>query len=354
MKPDILVVGASAGGVDALKQLITCLPKTFNGYIFIVLHIPAYAPSMLPQILSRCNIFEAVHPVDGDKMERRKIYIAPPDHHLLVEKDIILVRKGPKENRFRPSIDALFRSVAYSYGRRVMGIVLSGVLDDGTSGMWTIKRLGGMTIVQDYLDALHPQMPMNVQQFVEVDFCVPIDEMCQIIATNTIKEINKKSRLLKTDMELMKIEINIAKQGNAFSMGIMNKGTLTPFTCPECHGALVQFKEGKIIRFRCHTGHAYTASALLAGITKTIEEYLWISMRAVEECAMLLSKLKDDFVRAGNLHAASVFGKVEKEHIQRARIMHDLVFAQNVLSTDMQFEKGTNGDVDLPKKKKNK
>src|SRR4051794_29351999 len=129
-KPDMLVVGASAGGVEALQRLIKHLPESFNGSVFIVLHIPPYSPSALPEILSKCNIFKAVHPKDGEKIQCKTIYVAPPDHHLLIENETVLVKKGPKENRFRPSIDALFRSAAYNYGPRVIGIVLSGVLDD--------------------------------------------------------------------------------------------------------------------------------------------------------------------------------------------------------------------------------
>ncbi len=350
MKPDIIVVGASAGGVQALTELVTCLPENFNGSIFIVLHIPAYSPSALPLILSRCSRFKAIHPEDGEKIQERTIYIAPPDHHLLIEDKKVLVKKGPKENRFRPSIDALFRSAAYSFGSRVIGIILSGVLDDGTSGMWTIKRLGGYTIVQDALEAMHPQMPLNVQEFVDVDYSIPVAEMCKVIGQIQNEPVTDKPTNEKIDMEMLEIEITIAKNDNAFALGIINKGELTSFTCPECHGALVRLIEGNIIRFRCHTGHAFTASALLAGITQTIEEALWSSMRAVEECTLLLGKLKDDFTKAGNTKAAAFFATAEKEQRERARVIHDSVFTQKILSADLRFDKdGNNRDIDLSK-----
>lgn len=348
-KPDIIVVGASAGGVQALKQLITCLPESFNGSIFIVLHIPPYSPSSLPEILSRCSIFKAIHPKDGDKIQGKTIYIAPPDHHLLIDDKKVLVKRGPKENRFRPSIDALFRSAAYAFGSRVIGIILSGVLDDGTSGMWTINRLGGSTIVQDATEAMHPQMPLNVKEFVEVDYSIPVDEMCKVIEKIQNLPVVAKPSAEKVDIEMLKMEITIAKQDNAFAMGIINKGELTSFTCPECHGALVQLIEGKIIRFRCHTGHAFTASSLLAGITQTIEEALWSSMRAVEECTLLLGKLKDNLIKAGNTKAAAFFATAEEEQRERARVIHDSVFTQKMLSADLRFDKdGENREIDLP------
>src|SRR3954463_2702932 len=172
-KRDIIVIGASAGGVNALMGLMKTLPADLNASIFIVLHLPPYSPSHLPEILTKNGPFKAVHPLDGEQIQPGRIYVAPPDHHMLVENSRIVVKKGPKENRFRPSIDALFRSAAYSYGARVIGVVLTGLLDDGTSGMWSVKRLGGISVIQLPEDALYPSMPESVQKHVEVDYSVP-------------------------------------------------------------------------------------------------------------------------------------------------------------------------------------
>ncbi len=173
-KRDIIVIGSSAGGVLALQELVASLPVGFKVPIFIVQHIPPTSTSMMPQILSRVGLLKAVHPRDGDPIEEGHIYLAPPDHHMLVERDRILIKKGPKENRFRPSIDALFRSAAYNYGSRVIGIVLTGLLDDGTSGMWSVKRLGGLGIVQQPQDAAYPSMPASVLEYVDVDYVSPL------------------------------------------------------------------------------------------------------------------------------------------------------------------------------------
>src|SRR5687768_14648135 len=161
-KRDIVVVGASAGGVKALTEFVRSIPQGFKGSVFVVLHIPAASPSNLPAILTRAGVLKAIHPNDGEKIKPGLIYVAPPDHHMLLEGTSVLVKKGPEENRFRPSIDALFRSAAYVYGSRVIGIVLSGLLNDGTSGLWSIKRLGGLTIIQEPGDADYPSMPINV------------------------------------------------------------------------------------------------------------------------------------------------------------------------------------------------
>ena len=158
---DIVVIGASAGGVAVLTELVQSLPADFHAAVFIVLHIPPHSPSVLPQILSAAGPLQAVHPVDGERIQKGRIYIASPDHHLLIEDGHVVVRKGPKENRFRPSVDALFRSAAYIYGPRVIGIVLTGTLDDGTSGLWSIKRLGGVAIIQEPKEAPFPSMPAS-------------------------------------------------------------------------------------------------------------------------------------------------------------------------------------------------
>jgi two-component system chemotaxis response regulator CheB len=166
---NIIAIGASAGGVEALSALAQGLPPDLDASLFVVLHIPPYCPSSLPRILTECGPLKAQHAVDGEQIKRGRIYVAPPDHHLLVENDRTIVRRGPKENRFRPSVDALFRSVAYGYGSRVIGIVLSGALDDGTSGLWSIQRLGGATVAQSLEEASQPSMPRSAIEGVSID-----------------------------------------------------------------------------------------------------------------------------------------------------------------------------------------
>lgn len=331
---DIIVVGASAGGVEALKELVGSFPSDLKAAVFIVLHVPPYSTSHLPEILSRCGLLPAVHAVDNEKITTGRIYIAPPDHHILLEKGRVLVKKGPKENRFRPSVDALFRSAAYVYGPRVLGVVLSGVLNDGTSGLWSIKRLGGIGIIQSPEDALFADMPANVQEYVDVDYTLRVSEIGPLLSSLTDETALKRPAMSKAELQLLKTEILIAAQDNAFDMGIMEMGELTTFTCPECHGVLAQLKEGKSIRFRCHTGHAFTASALLSGITKNTEDILWQAVRALEESTMLLNHLKNHFKKANHNGVATIFEKKAKLASKRARNLHKVAFEQEQLSED--------------------
>lgn len=336
---DIIVVGASAGGVIALKEFVHSLPKDFEGAVFIVLHIPPYSESRLPWILSKVSHLEAIHPRDGDEIEKGKIYVAPADHHLLLEYGKVLVKRGPKENRFRPAIDTLFRSAAYVYGSRVIGIILSGMLDDGASGLWTVKQCGGITIVQQSGDAEQAQLPQNVQEFVEVDYAVAAADMGPLLAGMVKEPAPEKFRFSREELNRLEVEVIIAAKDNAFEMGIMHMGEFTPFTCPECHGALIRLVEGKIIRFRCHTGHAYTASSLLAAVTESIEEMLWQSMRGLEEMNMLLKNISEHFTSANEITAADLFREKAEEAAARARIIHDSIFKQAKYSEDLRLNK---------------
>ena len=338
-KRDIIVVGASAGGITALSELIKSIPKDFTAAVFVVLHLPASSPSALPEILTRAGLLNAIHPKDGEQIKPGLIYVAPPDHHLLLEGNRVLIKKGPEENRFRPSIDALFRSAAYVYGPRVIGIVLSGLLNDGTSGLWSVKRLGGVTIIQDPDDADYPSMPLNVTEYVDVDYTMPAAEMGSLLKKLTTEKASKKPKISKQEMDSLKMEVIISKQDNAFAMGIMNEGNLTPFTCPECHGVLVRLIEGKFIRFRCHTGHAYTASALLADLSKNVEETLWQAMRGLEETTLLLNQIGEHFRKQGMKDAAGIFAGKAEMTTKRARVIHDSVFAQEILSEDIRHVK---------------
>lgn len=336
---DIVVIGGSAGAIPPLVQVVEALPANFSASIFIVIHVPPYSPNALPQILSRAGALTAVLPDDGEAIRPGRIYVAAPDHHLLLERGRVLVKRGPKENRFRPSIDALFRSAAYEYGDHVVGVLLSGVLDDGVSGLWTINRMGGLTVIQDPVDAVFPDMPANARRYVKVDYSAPASEIAQLLVRLTQAGERTKPKPAVQEMKRLKAEVLIAARDNAFEMGIIEMGKLTPFTCPECHGALTRLKEGKIIRFRCHTGHAFTISALLSEVSESVEELLWQAMRGLEESNMLMVELGKYFEEAEPA-AAEVFFKKAEELKSRARIVHDSVLKQELVSGDLRFDKG--------------
>ena len=335
---DVVVIGASSGGVTALLELVKTLPADFPASIFVVQHVAPDSPSILPQLLSAVSKLPARHPQNGERIEPGVIYVARPDHHLLVEGGQVLVTRGPKENRFRPSIDALFRSAAYTYGPRVIGVVLTGYLDDGTCGLWSVQRMGGVAVVQDPRDAQQPAMPTNALEFVAADYIVPLAELGPLLVLLTAELAPGKTRLPAAEQQLLKMEFTIAKQNNAFELGIIEKGILTPFTCPDCHGALTQLVEGKLIRYRCHTGHAYTVSALLGEVTQSVESLLYAAMRGLEETKMLLLNMGKHFEQKQQPEVAELFFRKAEQNGQQARVVYESILKHEALSGDLQFE----------------
>jgi two-component system chemotaxis response regulator CheB len=332
LKPDIIVVGASAGGLAAFKTLVAQLPDGLPATIFIVWHIAPDYPSLLPQILAQVAALPVAHAVDGEPIETGRIYVAPPDRHLLVEPGVVRLSRGPKENRFRPAIDVLFRSAARSYGARVMGVVLSGTLDDGAAGLYAIKERGGIAVVQDPCDALHPSMPRAALSTVAVDYCLPIIDIGALfshLVNQTI--IPKPENMVSEEMD---IEVGVARQDNGLELGIMKLGQLSPFTCPECHGVLLQLKEGNLLRFRCHTGHAYSLNTLLAEITQSIEEILWDGIRTIEASEMLMVHTAEHLRDLNEHEVADLLLQKAEDAKQRANLVRQAVTSDEVLSQE--------------------
>jgi len=271
---DIIVIGSSAGGVPALKELVKVFSKDLAASIFIVQHIAGDRISYLPDILSHSGALPARHPKDGEKIEKGVIYIAPPDHHLIIDNEHVLIKKGPKENNFRPAVDVTIRSAAYCYGSRVIAAVLTGYLSDGSSGLWSVQQFGGVTIVQSPEDSPYPDMPKNALERVDPDYILPLKEIGPLInqlVTQPAEPAKVEDDALKNRM---KVEVEIAGQQNALFKGINKMGERTDLTCPECGEALTSFQEGANVRYRCHTGHGFSSSALWSGITESVETKL--------------------------------------------------------------------------------
>jgi two-component system chemotaxis response regulator CheB len=288
-KRDIVVIGASAGGQRALDLLVKDLPKDFSGAVFIVMHVSPNYHSLLPAILSKNASIAVRHAVNGEPVRSGRIYVAPPDHHMVLETDRVRLTKGPKENRSRPAVDSLFRSAAYYYGPRVIGVVLTGTLDDGTAGLWSIKDQGGVTIVQDPDEAEHPSIPLNAKQNVQIDYCLPIGRIAQTLVRLTAESSGAAEDYPVSDQ--LEIETRIALENNPLSGGIVSLGQPSIFTCPSCHGVLVEMKNGDLVRFRCHTGHAFSVQSLLAELNENTENTLWSAVRTMDEKIMLLDHL---------------------------------------------------------------
>ncbi|WP_027483799.1 chemotaxis protein CheB [Deinococcus pimensis] len=332
----LVVIGASAGGTLPLIDLARGLPADFPGAICVVTHIPSHVPSRLPDLLGNAGPLPASHARDGERIERGRIYCAPPDHHLLVEDDHLSVTRGPKENRHRPAVDTLFRSAAYSQGVGVIGVVLSGMLDDGTSGLWTVKRFGGTTVVQDPEDAEMDSMPLSALDQVEVDEVVRASDLAALLARLAARPVVDPWEVTVGDDERrrVQVEVGIARRDNAFRSGVMDFGKVTPQTCPECGGVLVQIKEGGFTRYRCHTGHAYTGDALLVSVTEHVEETLWQTMRTLEEATMLLENTGAELEESGNARLAEVYRARAREVEARTRTLFDAIARGETLSAE--------------------
>jgi two-component system, chemotaxis family, protein-glutamate methylesterase/glutaminase len=309
---DIIVIGASAGGVDAIPRLIGSLPGDLPASVFVVLHIPAQGRDLLPQIIRRAALLSVAHGIDGEKIRKGRVYVAPPDHHLQLDGARVRLSRGPRENFHRPSIDALFRTAAECYGPRVVGVVLTGYLDDGTAGLHAVKSAGGVAIVQDPKDALVPAMPQSALRNVKVDHRVPLGKMGPLLVR------------LATTLDLPKKEISRMEKRTMTPKEMEKEfGLPTSFVCPECNGPLWETKPGASLQFRCHVGHAYSPDSLLADHADGLERALWSAVRTFDERAGLLRRLGKR-----KYHSQTIGQKWEaraKEHEQHAEVIRKLL-----------------------------
>ena len=326
---DIIVVGASAGGVEALCQLVSALPQNLPQAIFVVLHISPHGTSVLPNILNRSiqkqqkgSSLRAAHPKDGEAIEYGRIYVAPPDQHLLVKEGYIRLARGPKENSHRPAVDPLFRTAARTYGARVVGIVLSGTLDDGTAGLAAVKQRGGVAIVQDPDEALFSGMPCSAIENVDVDHILQVSDIASVLVELASKPVEEEGTPVSSEMEM---ESDMAELELTAMQSIERPGKPSGFACPECAGALWELQEGNVLRFRCRTGHAFSAGSLLAEQSEALEVALWSALRALEEKAALAHRMAS---RARDLNqpiSAKRFAQQAHEYQQCAVLIRQML-----------------------------
>jgi two-component system chemotaxis response regulator CheB len=282
---DIVVIGASAGGVSALRSLVASLPADFPAVVFVVLHVGAHA-SVLPAILAAAGPNVAAHARHGDPIRPGRILVAPPDHHLLLEDDQVTLTRGPKEHHTRPAIDPLFRSAAIAHGPRAIGVVLTGTLDDGTAGLQAIKECGGLAVVQDPADAECPEMPRIALAHVQVDHCVPLAAMGPLLA----RLVGQPAAAPQAVPDALAREHGITLQESHTMDELDAIGTPSGLVCPDCQGALWELRGTRPPRYRCHTGHAFSLSSLKATLDTATEEALWSAIRALQEKAQVLRR----------------------------------------------------------------
>lgn len=289
----VVVVGASAGGVEATTLLARGLPADLAAPVLVTVHISADAPSALPRILNRASGLPAKHPIDGEELRNGVLYVAPPDHHLLVERGRVRVVRGPRENGHRPAVDPLFRSAARHYGDHVVSVVLSGVLDDGSAGMRAVKQAAGIGCVQDPDDALYDSMPRNAMNAAPVDHVMPAADAGALVA-KLVAELDTRPQGDPTVHEApIDVELTLTQLADAGIETAEGVGPSSPYSCPDCHGVLNEITELGAVRYRCRVGHAWSPESLLAAQTLGLEAALWMGLRALEEKASLARRLAD-------------------------------------------------------------
>ena len=312
-RQDIFVIGASAGGVTALQTLCKGLPEDLDASIFIVQHISPASRSMLPDILGRATPLSVTSPREGEEIRTGHIYVAPPDHHMLVKRGHVLIRKGPKENRTRPAADPLFRSAAVAYGPRVVGMVLTGTLDDGTAGLLAVKRCGGVAAVQNPDDAAWPDMPRHAMRKVTVDFCLPLDALSTLVARLSREPAGPKVPIPQE----IELEAHIAEQEMIAMIEENSDNTVSGkpsmLTCPDCGGALMEVEDGPLLRFRCHVGHAYSPATLVEAQGEAFEQALWMALRTHNERIKLFTRMKESAETQGKPHTAAKWSEAMTE-----------------------------------------
>jgi two-component system chemotaxis response regulator CheB len=283
---DLVAVGASAGGVEALRALVAGLPPDYPGALLVVLHVPRRAPSALPQILARSGPLPAVVARDGEPLRAGRIYVAPGDHHLLLLDGHLRLSRGPSENGHRPAVDPLLRSVARAAGRRAIGVVLSGARDDGAAGLAAIAARGGVTVVQDPADALNPGMPWAAMDRARPDHVLPAAKIGGLLAGITAVRLPPEEPAAPDPM----LDAEIA----AADLLPVTSDRLAPpagYGCPDCGGSLFVVEDRPIPRFRCRVGHAWSSESLLDEQAETLESALWMALRALEEKAALSRRM---------------------------------------------------------------
>jgi two-component system, chemotaxis family, protein-glutamate methylesterase/glutaminase len=307
----VVAIGASAGGIDALQRVMPDLPEDLPAAICIVLHIPASSRSLLPQIIARQTALPVTQAIAGERLRSGRVYVAPPDWHVVVRDGHIRLERGPKENGVRPAIDPLFRSVAHAYGRRAIAVVLSGSLSDGAAGAVSVAAAGGAVLVQQPDDAIVPSMPEAAMA------AVPEAQAC------TAAELTDK--IARCADAFRRLEPQEAAMFAPEPTRENDPGPPSGLTCPECHGPLWQRHSGAVVRYRCRVGHVFSEEVLLDGKAAAVEAALWMALEALEERGELLEKVATRMEGAGNEHTAARLRDRARGASERAELIRGVL-----------------------------
>jgi two-component system, chemotaxis family, protein-glutamate methylesterase/glutaminase len=297
---DIVAIGTSAGGIEALLFLAKGFRENFPASILVTIHLPSQFPSLLDGILTRAGSLTATFASEGEVMKKARIYIAPPGRHLLVDNQRLWLGEGPRENGARPAIDPMLRSIAACCGNRTVGVVLTGTLGDGASGLWALSKTGGVTVVQDPSDAAFPEMPRSALNRLHPDHVVHLKNIPALLDSLVQQPAGDPAPV----PDNIPYEVEVARSGRG-SMNDMDRfGRRSVLACPDCGGVMWELNEGKLSRYRCHVGHAYTAELMMTGIDDSLRRAMASAQRALEERTALLRKLHDEAADNGRAELA--------------------------------------------------
>jgi two-component system, chemotaxis family, protein-glutamate methylesterase/glutaminase len=318
---DIIVIGGSAGATAPLKQILSRLPPDLPAAVLIVLHIPAQGIGILSTVASSAGPLPVRQAENGMKIEPGQVYLAAPDHHLLLSEDRVFLGRGPRENMVRPAIDALFRSAAINYGPRVIGVLLSGLLSDGSAGLNAIKRCGGISVVQDPSDAIADEMPRSALEATIIDLCVPGAGMGDVLS-DLVREAPGAALPIPPEIRL---EVEIAAGERIGSDNLLSVADPVALTCPACGGVLSEVRESRPMRFRCQVGHAFTGDVLAKEQEGRVDEALRVALRIIEERAELVQRMAADGRRSGRPAVAEMYQARAAEYREYADMIRRVV-----------------------------
>jgi two-component system chemotaxis response regulator CheB len=319
---DVLAVGASAGGVEALLFLAKNLPRDFPASVLVTIHLPRHSPSLLDEVLSRAGPLPAAFALEGEQLKKGHIYIAPPDRHLLLDgNDRLELGVGARENNARPAIDPMLRAAAICCGFRAVGVVLTGAMGDGASGLWTLHQCGGVTVVQDPTDAAFAEMPLTALNRAAPDHVVPLAEMPALLRSLVQQPAGEPVPAPRHT----RYEVEIAK-GRPSSMHDMDGlGRRSVLSCPDCGGVMWEIDEDDVIRYRCHVGHAYAAELMSVALDDNLRRALASALRTLEEREALMRKLHRQAIAGGNRRLAENWAQKAQEFERETKVMRESI-----------------------------
>ncbi|HEX6741642.1 MAG TPA: chemotaxis protein CheB [Sphingomicrobium sp.] len=321
-KRDIVVIGGSAGSHSVLRQIIADLPADLPASVFIATHVPTNHPGYLADSLAKAGALRVIQAIDGQPIERGCAYVAAPDHHLLVVDGTVRLGNGPRENMTRPAIDPLFRSAALSYGSRTVGVVLSGRMNDGASGLTAIKACGGTAIVQHPLDAESDQMPLAALESVDADRVAAASDLGRAISETVAEDAGAVIEC----PEGLPLEVQIAAGSRLGAMALREIADPSPISCPDCGGVLSEVRGEQPLRYRCQIGHAMTAE-VLAERREDVDEAMRVALRVMEERVTLVTRMAQDARQSARNTIAELYEGRAEEYARYATILREAAIA---------------------------